>query len=252
MTTPTPASIGWAFVDEARRRLADRHERIRHCLAQLDDRQVWWRPRPAMNSVANIVLHLCGNLRQWLVAGIGGAPDVRDRPQEFAERAPIPRDELLRRLAEVVAEADAALVRVGDGQLLEPRRIQGFDVTVLSAVFDCLTHLAGHTQEIIYITRLQLGDLYQFAWEPSTPEQGAPPTDPGHAVEEATDLVFEQGGPDLLGLPPLPGVPPPVAPAPAAPEWTEPVPPHHESPLGDYVRDLGEEFQEEEDETKRE
>jgi uncharacterized damage-inducible protein DinB len=174
MTTHTDESIGQAFLAQARQRLAASHERIRHCLGQLDDAQVGWRPHASMNSVANIVLHLCGNLRQWIVSGVGGAADVRDRPAEFAERRPIARDELLGRLDQAVAEAAEALSRVGDRQLLEARRVQGFDETVLSAIFDSLSHLAGHTQEVVYITRLQLGDAYRLAWVPATPEQGAP------------------------------------------------------------------------------
>jgi hypothetical protein len=167
-------SLGQAFLAEGRRRLAACLARIKHCLDQLNDAQVWWRPREAHNSIGNLVLHLCGNLRQWIVSGAGGAPDTRDRPQEFAQRAVIPKDELLRGLEAVVAEAEAVLARVTDSQLLEPRRIQGFEETVLSAVFDSLTHLSGHTQEIVFITRLQLGDSYRFAWVPATPEQGAP------------------------------------------------------------------------------
>jgi hypothetical protein len=252
MNARTNDSIGQAYVAEARRRLAACHERVQHCLAQLNDAQVWWRPRPSQNSVANVVLHLCGNLRQWIVSGVGGAADVRDRPQEFAERVPVPRDELLRRLGEVVDEADAVLAHVGDEQLLEPRRIQGFDGTVLSAVFDSLAHLAGHTQEIVCLTRLQLGDAYRFAWAPETPEQGAPPAVPANEVAEATDAVFEQG----LGLPPvLPAAP---AAEPAAPRPPTPVPEEGGAgrgtvpakPLGDYVREIGDEFQREEDEGK--
>jgi hypothetical protein len=161
-----------AYLAEARRRLAACHERITHCLGQLDDPQVWWRARPALNSIGNLVLHLCGNLRQWLVSGVGGAADVRDRPAEFAEQGPIPKQELLSRLATAVRTADAALGGVEESRLLEARRIQGFDETVLSAIFDSLSHLAGHTQEIVFVTRLQLGDAYRFAWVPATPEQG--------------------------------------------------------------------------------
>ena len=127
-----------------------------------------------MNSVANIILHLCGNLRQWIVSGVGGAPDVRDRPAEFSERRFMPTQELLHRFDEVVDAADAVLARIPDTELLTPRRIQGFDETVLSAVFDTLAHLSGHTQEIVFMTRLQLKGAYQFAWRPATAEQGAP------------------------------------------------------------------------------
>jgi hypothetical protein len=174
VTTPGSRSIGQTYVAEARRVLLARFERIKHCVNQLDDTQLWWRPEESLNSVANVLLHLTGNLRQWLVAGVGSRPDVRNRPAEFSERGPIPKGELLRRLGDVVGEADAVLAGLTDACLLEPRRIQGFDETVLSAIFDTLTHLSGHTQEIIYITRLQLGDRYQFAWAPATPEQGAP------------------------------------------------------------------------------
>jgi hypothetical protein len=167
-------TVGQAYVTEARQRLAQCTDRIRHCLAQLDDAQVWWRPAESMNSIGNLLLHLAGNVRQWIVSGVGGVPDVRDRPSEFAERGAVPKAELLRRLDAVTREADAVLARVEDGQLLAPRRIQGFDLTVLAAIFDCVAHFQGHTQEIVHLTRQQLGDAYRFAWTPATPEQGGP------------------------------------------------------------------------------
>jgi hypothetical protein len=166
--------LGRAFIEVARRQLAERADRIGHCLGQLDDAQVWWRPHPSMNSIANLVLHLCGNLRQWIVSGVGGEPDVRDRPGEFSERGSIPRGELLDRFRAVVARVDEVLANLDQARLLEPRRIQGFDETALSATWHSLEHLGGHAQEIIHMTRMQLGDRYRFAWTPSTPEQGAP------------------------------------------------------------------------------
>lgn len=147
--------------------------RIKHCVAQLTEEQVWARPRPAMNSIGNLILHLCGNVRQWLVAGLGDEPDLRNRPAEFAERGPIARAELLRRLDDAVAAAAAVLQKQTAAQLLAVRRIQGFDITGLRAIFDSVPHFRGHTQEIISMTRTLLGDAYQFAWTPATPEQGA-------------------------------------------------------------------------------
>jgi hypothetical protein len=166
--------VGQAYTAEGRRRLVACHERIKHCLGQLDDAQVWWRPRETMNSIGNLLLHLCGNVRQWIIGGVRGLPDDRNRPQEFAQRGPLPKEQLLRRLETVVREADEVLATVTDSQLLEPRRIQGFDETVLSALFDSIAHFNGHTQEIVCITRLQLGEAYRLAWKPETPEQGAP------------------------------------------------------------------------------
>ncbi len=148
--------------------------RIKHCLSQLNEEQLWWRSQPNLNSIGNLILHLCGNVRQWIIAGIGGATDLRNRPAEFAERGPISKEELLGRLETVVEQAKRILTGVNAQQLAEVRRIQGFDVTGAAAVFDSVPHFRGHTQEIVHMTRLQLGDSYKFAWMPATPEQGAP------------------------------------------------------------------------------
>jgi uncharacterized damage-inducible protein DinB len=167
-------AVGQEFLTQSKKQLRDALERIRHCIDQMSDEQVWWRPHESHNSIGNVLLHLAGNLRQWILSGVGGEPDVRDRPAEFSAREPVPTAELWRRLEEVGRQAEAVLDRTPPDRLLEPRRIQGFDETVLSALFDTLTHLRGHTQEIVYITRLQLGEAYRFAWVPTTPEQGAP------------------------------------------------------------------------------
>jgi Protein of unknown function (DUF1572) len=159
---------------EASEELNRAHERIRHCLAQLSDEQIWSRPRPEMNSIGNLILHLCGNVRQWVVSGLGGAADIRNRPAEFAERGPIPRADLERQLGEVVAEARKVLAGVSGTEWLRVRRIQGHDVSGLSALFNTVPHFRGHTQEIIHQTRALLGDRYRMAWAPATKEQGAP------------------------------------------------------------------------------
>jgi Protein of unknown function (DUF1572) len=167
-------SIGQAYLAASRHRLSEFVKKIKHCLAQLNDEQVWWRPHESMNSIANIVLHLCGNLRQWIISGVGGEPDIRDRPKEFSERSAISKAELIRRLDEIAGQADTVLATLPDTQLLQRRRIQGFDETALSAIFDSLSHFRGHMQEIVYISRLQLGDAYKFEWVPASKEQGAP------------------------------------------------------------------------------
>jgi hypothetical protein len=191
MIEASARSVGRAYLEEARRRLAACRDRIRHCLEQLEDSEVWWRPQEGMNSIANLMLHLGGNLRQWIVAGVGGSPDSRDRPREFAERGPMAKEELLRRLEQVIGAADAVLAKTNEEQLLASRRIQGFEETVLSAIFASLAHLSGHTQEIICLTRLLRGNAYLFAWSPETPEQGAAREEvPGPETLAARDAVF--------------------------------------------------------------
>ncbi|MHC4405478.1 MAG: DUF1572 family protein, partial [Planctomycetota bacterium] len=157
-----------------RAELSSSQGKIRHCVDQLDDEQLWWRPAESMNSIANILLHLCGNVTQWIISGVGGAADHRDRPREFSEQGPIAKEDLLRRFDEVVARAQETLDGVAPNDFLEARRIQGFDETVLSAIVGCVCHFCGHAQQVVYITRLTLGDRYRFEWSPSTPEEGAP------------------------------------------------------------------------------
>ncbi len=163
------AAVGAAAAHE----LDSALNRIQHCLGQLNNEQVWRRSQPSLNSIGNLILHLCGNVRQWIVAGVGSASDIRDRPAEFAERGPIAKEELSRRLEAVVEEAKGVLAGVDAKQLAEVRRIQGFDVTGAAAIFSSVPHFRGHTQEIIHMTRLQLGDAYRFAWTPTTLEEGA-------------------------------------------------------------------------------
>jgi hypothetical protein len=163
------AAVGTAAAHELESAL----NRIEHCLGQLNEEQVWWRCRPSHNSIGNLILHLCGNVRQWIVSGVGGASDTRDRPAEFAERGPIPKDELLGRIEAVVEEAKRSLTGISAGQLLTIRQIQGWDVTGLAAIFDSVPHFRGHAQEIVHLTRFQLDDRYKFAWTPTTPAQGA-------------------------------------------------------------------------------
>ena len=162
--------VGAAAADEMESAL----DRIEHCLHQLNDDQIWSRTHRSLNSIGNLILHLCGNLRQWIVSGVGGAVDIRNRAAEFTERDAIPKETLLHSLETVVAEAKRTLSGVDAGQLATARTIQGFDVTGIAAIFNSIPHFRGHTQEIIHITRSLLGDAYAFAWTPTNPAQGAP------------------------------------------------------------------------------
>lgn len=170
----TDTSIAEAYVAEARKQLAKATRVLRHCLDQLIDEQLSWRPRGSMNSIGNLILHLCGNVRQWIISGVGGEPDQRNRPFEFADRGPFTKEDLIRDLDETVEKANNVLFAVESSRLLVPRCIQGFENTGLSAIFDSVAHFKGHTQEIVCLTRMQLGDDYRFEWAPTTPEEGAP------------------------------------------------------------------------------
>lgn len=147
--------------------------KINHCCDQLTDEQVWWRPQEEMNAIGNLLLHLCGNLRQWIIAGVGNKEDTRDRPSEFSCRSQTSKIELLNDLRNTLNESKATLNDLTVESLLQQRRIQGFEITGLAAAFDSVSHLKGHTQEIIHMTRVLLAEDYQFHWQPQTTEEGA-------------------------------------------------------------------------------
>lgn len=163
---PTAEATTRAALDAAAQVLTDALVVIEHCLGQLTDEQIWWRPRPEMNSVGNLVLHLSGNLRQWVVSGLGGAADKRHRQQEFDDRGPIARDALLALIRQVVAESCEVLARLTADEMLAHRTVQGFDLTGWQTLCDTVPHFKGHTQEIVCLTRMQLGMTYRIRWTP--------------------------------------------------------------------------------------
>jgi len=172
--TRSADDVSRAVLQEAGNVLDDCLTKIKHCVGQLSEEQVWWRPHDSMNAIGNLILHLTGNVRQWMVSGIGESADVRNRPAEFAEKGPVPKTNLLEGLEQVVAETKETLSRATADSMSHPRRIQGFTVTGWASLFDSVPHFKGHTQEIICYTRLQLKDAYKFHWRPETVEQGAP------------------------------------------------------------------------------
>jgi hypothetical protein len=153
--------------------LGDALDRIRHCLDQLTEAQVWWRPADDMNSIGNLLLHLTGNIRQWVVSALGAVPDRRDRPAEFAERRALPTAEVWSALEAAVSEARRVFAAQSAEDWMRVRRVQGYEISGLGAAVHSVAHFRGHTQEIIHLTRTQLGAAYQYAWVPATREQGA-------------------------------------------------------------------------------
>lgn len=164
MTEKTP-DVGAIFLVEARRQLDGCLGKLRHCAGQLDDGQLWGRAGEGRNSVGNLMLHLAGNLTQRFGSIIGGDPDRRDRAAEFAERGPIPGPELLARLDAAGRRAGEVLGGLAPARVGEPRSYPtshgAVESTVLGVVVRSLLHLAGHTQEIIAMTRSQLGSEYK-------------------------------------------------------------------------------------------
>jgi len=162
--------VSQSFIDQSRQLLTASYlPRIERCLEGLSDQEIWWRANAESNSVGNLLLHLAGNVRQWIISGVGGAPDERQRQREFDELGPIPSSELLSRLRTTVEQSDQILAGVPSTNLLESRRIQGSDVTVFEAIYRVVEHFSMHTGQIILLTKMWKGDLGFFDVSDDTP-----------------------------------------------------------------------------------
>ncbi len=156
-------ALSWAFLEFSRRKLMEQYwPRVRGCVASLSEEQVWWRPNPASNSVGNLILHLNGNVRQWLVASFSREQDTRDRPAEFAARGAVSRQRLMDTLAETMQQAEAALAQISERDLLASFQIQGYTLSGLEAVYQVVEHFALHYGQIVYITKQLRGEDLGF------------------------------------------------------------------------------------------
>lgn len=168
---PDANTVARAFIDRALDFfLRDYLPKIERCLEKLTDEQIWWRANEESNSIGNLVLHLCGNARQWIICGIGFQPDTRVRDAEFAQREIIGRSELLSLLHSTLAELEKVLQAMDPSTLLEQRKIQGNDVDILEAIFHVTEHFSMHTGQIIMLTKmLTATDLRFYEFEGDVP-----------------------------------------------------------------------------------
>jgi uncharacterized damage-inducible protein DinB len=161
--------IAREFLEKSRNLiLTDYVPKIERSLAPLSDDDIWWRPNEASNSIGNLILHLCGNVTMWIIGGVGKLPFERNRQAEFDERNQIPATDLKARLRETVQRAEDVLKAVSERDLLSRRQIQGYDVTVLEAIYHVVEHFGMHTGQIILLSKARVGRELNL-WEPPKP-----------------------------------------------------------------------------------
>jgi uncharacterized damage-inducible protein DinB len=142
--------------------MADYLPKIEKCLQQIDESDLWWRPNEETNSIGNLILHLCGNVRQWIISGLGGEIDKRERQAEFDKKDGLSRSELLDLLSTTLREADAVLESLRPDDWDARRLIQGNDVSVFEAVYHVVEHFSMHAGQIAYVTKLRIGRDLEF------------------------------------------------------------------------------------------
>jgi hypothetical protein len=153
MITPT-TDVTSLFLEFSRRKLLDHYwPRLSTCVRPLTDEQVWWRPNASSNSIGNLILHLNGNVRQWLVVSFNRCEDDRNRPAEFAAESGLNAEQLLDRLGGTINDAAAVLLRLTEADLSAHYDIQGYHVSGLEAVYQVVEHFGLHYGQITYIAK---------------------------------------------------------------------------------------------------
>ncbi|MFQ5640370.1 MAG: DinB family protein [bacterium] len=146
--------LAQAFIAECERRLFEESlPRLKKCLAQLTEAEIWYRPNSETVSVGNLVLHLCGNVRQWILSGLGNAPDTRKRSQEFAEKGPIATERLIRQLEDTLTEVRDVLSTLHPADLLTKRPVQAFEESGVAILVHVVEHFSYHVGQIAYFVK---------------------------------------------------------------------------------------------------
>jgi len=163
MTAMTEMNLSEEFLRQSEHYLVEEFlPKLKAAIALLSEDELWWRPNQQSNSVGNMALHLDGNVRQWIVSGVGEAPDQRQRALEFLEQGPVPARELIEKLENTVAEAVNVLRKVDRNTLLAKRKIQAYEVTLVQAIVHVVEHFSYHTGQIVYVAKMLKGVDTQF------------------------------------------------------------------------------------------
>ena len=143
-------------------KLKENQHKIHESIDRLSEEDLWWRPNAQSNSIGNIVLHLCGNLTQYILSGIGGAEDHRKRSSEFAEQGPIAKNEILSRLDQTLEKAYEVIHQCDEPSLMTDRQVQVYDVSGVNILIHVTEHFSYHTGQIAYFTKWRSGKSLNF------------------------------------------------------------------------------------------
>lgn len=150
------------FIDQSILRINENTPKIEKCLHQLSDEEVWTKPNTNSNSIGNLILHLCGNITQYIISSLGEKEDLRDRNQEFLVNGSMSKTELIEKLQDVIEEATALLINLNRKKLMRNHAVQGFELTGIGIIIHVVEHYSYHTGQIAFYTKLLKNHNLQF------------------------------------------------------------------------------------------
>ena len=146
---------------------------IRSCIQELSEEQLWWRPNEESNSVGNLVLHVRGAVLHFLCRGVGGLEYERDRPAEFAAGNTLSKQELLEKFDEMIAKATRTFDGLDPARLGESSTEPAYYSIVFEDLFGVAIHLATHTGQIVYVTKMLKAGSVRDLWSQTHKQSGA-------------------------------------------------------------------------------
>jgi uncharacterized damage-inducible protein DinB len=147
-------TIADEFISQAIFRIEENTPRIKNCLLQLSDEEAWKKPNSSSNSVGNLILHLCGNITQYILSSLGGKQDIRVRDEEFSATGGFTRDELIGKITSTVNDAVKIIHHTGEKELSEAREVQGFNLSGIGIIMHVVEHYSYHTGQIALWTKI--------------------------------------------------------------------------------------------------
>lgn len=146
--------IAQTFKEAAIFRMKESLERIIYCLDLLDDHAIWKKPNDTLSSMGNLVLHLCGNITQYILATLDKQPDLRDRDAEFAADGGLSKVELKTKITKVIHQSIAVIKTMPDDCLSKTYFVQVYELTGTAVILHVVEHLSYHTGQISFYTKL--------------------------------------------------------------------------------------------------
>jgi uncharacterized damage-inducible protein DinB len=142
------------FLEQSIDRMDQNTRKIESCMKELDEADIWFYPNEHVNSVGNLILHLSGNIRQYIISSLGEGPDLRERDLEFSTRGGYTNMELFNKLRDTVGEAKSVIANISEEKLLRKRSVQGFIYSGIGNIIHVTEHYSYHTGQIILLTKL--------------------------------------------------------------------------------------------------
>jgi len=142
------------FITQSVQRIEINLPRIEKCLNELDEEEIWLRPNYPSNSVGNLILHLCGNITQYIISSIGGMDDNRRRDEEFSAEGGLTKTELLDKITGVINSAIEIIKNMSEDDLLKVSNVQVYELSGIAKIIHVTEHLSFHTGQIVFWTKL--------------------------------------------------------------------------------------------------